>query len=174
MERRQGYEITRIDEGPNSRLYYVLSSDFKLLTASRIRLGLYVDWVSSNVTPADELARCRALPGNAGLSATMNWYQYNTRCRGVNAAAIITALYDHERRHHDRATAIASTLDPRAAIEALVGLDDDVLHTLVRDRVVTLNAAAYAAMQGTQEPTVGSHTFWMYIVDRWVVGTFAI
>jgi hypothetical protein len=169
VEANQGCELspTPINGGPNHGLYYVLRSSFVYRTASSIRIGFGQNWTTAYVTPFDQLEACRALLNNAGIGPNINWWNYNQRCTGLDPNYIIQTILNHEEGHHQQGVAAASTNDPRAAIEGLVGPDETLLRQAIQQEVRVANEAMEMAIM--PQPSTARIGVWFFVFGAWRV-----
>ena len=101
-----GYVLEEVTAGPNQSYWYVTSVDYFMESTSVVNPGLEAAGPAFSLTDpaqAQEVRDSLGLP--AGAPVTINLHQFNASVKGINMAALIQDVYDHEEQHYLQARA---------------------------------------------------------------------
>jgi hypothetical protein len=101
-----GYVYEEVTAGPNQSYWYVTSVDYFMQSTSVVNPGIEAAGPAFSLTDpaqAQEVRDSLGLP--AGAPVTINLHQFNASVKGINMAALIQDVYDHEEQHYLQARA---------------------------------------------------------------------
>jgi hypothetical protein len=150
-----GYDAGRVESGPNEGLWYLRSVGFRMDRASGLNPQLLQD-APLRVLPEGPQAReCRRRMGlQRGDTVRVNFYIFNTRCKGEDLAPVFAGILAHEglgtrgdNGHESvgRAAALLEENDPYRALEDFVDEDEAELRRRVRETVLPMQDRIHAA-----------------------------
>jgi hypothetical protein len=168
-----GYTVGQVSSGPNTGLWYVGATVFRMDRLSNIIPQARAD-ADDRVSLTGETAQlCREV-GPFGSGPThVNFYEFNQLCGGLDMGAFLRATLDHEGRgsgagngHQAQAEHAAALVDndPHAQLEAIVADTEQRLRTLIAVQFTEIdqNIRIAAAPEPTGNWTAG---YWLW---HWV------
>jgi hypothetical protein len=163
---RAGYIVESIPAGPNANLAYVSGWGFYIQSGSAVHPGLVAGSSFNMLLPFDQSSECRL-----GYPAYVNWYTFNSRCKGVDVESVLAALHTHEKGHYNYAIAEAAkeTNDPGKLLDGIFAANADLVHGLVADRLRGANGRIAAAADRQPPPGPGVTVWaWNTATSRYV------
>ncbi len=169
-----GFSAASVQDGPNSRLWYVVAAHYGMDRTSEMNPFIRLNGRADTLAASGDVRACRAALGDMD-PMVVNFYTYNTLCRGFSLEPMFDGLWRHEgfgtkdslnpalANGHEARRRIAARdplNDPYRMVERYVNTTYDNLKALVIDSVhradTTIARSADGAHLFVKDNYVGS------------------